>query len=38
MIEGMLAEPWVLKGAQERRLREFLSLIPEQDGDATGAA
>ena len=35
MIEGMLAEPWVLKGAQERRLREFLSLIPEQDGDAT---
>ena len=35
MIEGMLAEPWVLKGAQERRLREFLSLIPEQDGYAT---
>ena len=38
MIEGMLAEPWVLKGAQERRLREFLSRIPDQDGDATGAA
>jgi hypothetical protein len=38
MIEGMLAEPWVLKGAQERRLREFLSLIPKQDGDATGGA
>jgi hypothetical protein len=28
MIEGMLAEPWHLKGYQETRLREFLSLLP----------
>ena len=27
MIEGMLAEPWVLRGHQETRLREFLDLL-----------
>jgi hypothetical protein len=27
MIEGMLAEPWLLRGYQERRLREFRELI-----------
>ena len=29
MVEGMLAEPWVLRGYQENRLREFLELLPE---------
>jgi len=29
MIEGMLAEPWHLKGYQEFRLREFLDLMPD---------
>ena len=28
MVEGMLAEPWVLRGYQESRLREFLELLP----------
>lgn len=28
MVEGMLAEPWVLRGHQEARLREFLELLP----------
>jgi hypothetical protein len=28
MIDGMLAEPWHLRGYQEKRLREFLDLIP----------
>ena len=28
MIEGMLAEPWHLRGYQESRLREFLALLP----------
>jgi hypothetical protein len=28
MVEGMLAEPWVLRGYQEARLREFLDLLP----------
>jgi hypothetical protein len=28
MIEGMLAEPWSLRGYQEARLREFLQLLP----------
>jgi hypothetical protein len=28
MVEGMLAEPWVLRGYQEARLREFLALLP----------
>ena len=27
MIEGMLAEPWHLRGHQETRLREFLELL-----------
>ena len=27
MVEGMLAEPWVLRGHQEVRLREFLELL-----------
>jgi len=27
-IEGMLAEPWLLRGHQETRLREFLALLP----------
>ena len=27
MIQGMLAEPWLLKGHQETRLREFLELL-----------
>jgi len=27
MIEGMLAEPWHLRGHQEARLREFLQLL-----------
>ena len=28
MVEGMLAEPWLLRGYQETRLREFLELLP----------
>lgn len=31
MVEGMLAEPWVLRGYQENRLREFLALLPDTD-------
>jgi hypothetical protein len=27
MVEGMLAEPWVLRGYQEARLNEFLELL-----------
>ena len=27
-VEGMLAEPWLLRGYQEARLREFLELLP----------
>jgi hypothetical protein len=27
MVEGMLAEPWVLRGHQERRLRDFLEML-----------
>jgi hypothetical protein len=30
MVEGMLAEPWHLRGCQEIRLREFLDLIAER--------
>jgi hypothetical protein len=30
MIEGMLAEPWHLRGYQEFRLREFLAVIPNR--------
>jgi hypothetical protein len=33
MVEGMLAEPWVLRGYQEARLREFLELLPLPAGD-----
>ena len=32
MVEGMLAEPWLLKGYQETRLREFLELVPAVQG------
>ena len=32
MIEGMLAEPWQLRGHQEIRLREFLELLELQEG------
>jgi hypothetical protein len=28
MIEGMLSEPWHLRGYQEVRLRQFLDLMP----------
>jgi hypothetical protein len=28
MIDGMLAEPWHLRGLQEKRLREFLDMVP----------
>jgi hypothetical protein len=28
MIKGMIAEPWHLWGHQEKRLREFLELVP----------
>jgi len=28
MVEGMLAEPWLLRGYQEARLQEFLELLP----------
>ena len=28
LVEGMLAEPWHLRGHQEKRLREFLKMIP----------
>jgi len=27
MVEGMLAEPWHLRGYQEARLREFLAMV-----------
>ena len=32
MVEGMLAEPWHLKGHQEIRLREFLQLVQVDQG------
>jgi hypothetical protein len=32
MVEGMLAEPWHLKGYQEARLREFLQLMQMGQG------
>jgi hypothetical protein len=31
MVEGMLAEPWMLRGYQENRLRDFLALLPDTD-------
>lgn len=27
MVEGIMAEPWHLRGHQERQLREFLNLM-----------
>jgi hypothetical protein len=30
MVEGMLAEPCILQGHQEARLREFLRIAPGQ--------
>jgi hypothetical protein len=39
MVDGMLAEPWVLRGYQEMRLREFLELLPvAQEGREPGQA
>jgi hypothetical protein len=35
MIEGMLAEPWHLRGHQEARLREFLRLLQLNGGSMT---
>ena len=32
MVEGMLAEPWHLRGNQEARLREFLELLQFRQG------
>jgi len=32
MVEGMLAEPWHLRGYQESRLREFLELLQVDQG------
>jgi hypothetical protein len=32
MIEGMLAEPWHLRGHQETRLREFLQILRLNQG------
>ena len=32
MVEGMLAEPWHLRGYQEGRLREFLAILQLQRG------
>jgi hypothetical protein len=34
MVEGILAEPWLLRGYQEARLREFLELLPNTPGSA----
>lgn len=31
MVEGMLAEPWILRGYQESRLRGFLELLPQTE-------
>jgi hypothetical protein len=31
MVQGMLAEPWLLRGYQETRLREFLELLPHTE-------
>ena len=28
LVDGMLAEPWHLRGNQEQRLQEFLDLVP----------
>jgi hypothetical protein len=31
MVQGMLAEPWLLRGYQEDRLREFLKLMSDRE-------
>ena len=36
MIEGMLAEPWHLKGRQEARLREFYDLLTKLHSRSLG--
>jgi hypothetical protein len=38
MVEGMLVEPWRLRGYQEMRLREFLDLLPPERGARADAA
>jgi hypothetical protein len=35
MIEGMLAEPWHLRGHQEERLRDFQELLQLRQGSVT---
>ena len=37
LIEGMLAEPWHLRGNQEQRLQEFLDLVPVGSSPQTTA-
>lgn len=37
LIEGMLAEPWHLRGNQEQRLQEFLDLVPVGSSSQTTA-
>jgi hypothetical protein len=37
MIEGMLAEPWHLRGHQEVRLRDFQELLQLRQGAARPA-
>jgi hypothetical protein len=37
LIEGMLAEPWHLRGNQEQRLQEFLELVPVESSSQTTA-
>ena len=29
LVRGMLAEPWMLRGYQEDRLRQFLEMLPD---------
>jgi len=36
MVEGMLAEPWHLRGYQEARLRQFLELVQIGQGGMSG--
>jgi hypothetical protein len=38
MVEGMLAEPWLLRGYQEARLHEFLELLPGPAQSTAAAA
>jgi hypothetical protein len=37
LIDGMLAEPWHLRGNQEQRLQEFLDLVPVGSSSRTVA-